>query len=271
MKESFRNFFTDREILDIFDYLDVSFERFISIGSIMLAFRRPIGDKCRHLLTLVYDRLDQNGSGVVAAHDVAAGYDPSRHPDVVAGKKTAEEEYRDFLDSFEVGGEVEGCVTRGEFMEYFSNVAASLEDDDLLCRIVGNTWLDPLDYESFEENYAKRLNIKERSFEPTVTNSFVSREPYNIISFEENTKTAKPTRLPLGKENSTIFSPNGLSLPNVEGGVRYLLKKANAALLTYGKAGILSFEKRLRYLIGISSDDMIVLGMLMQTKIGRLP
>ena len=238
--------FTDREILYMFDFLDASFNRLVSIDSIMHAFRRPMGDKCRHLLTLVFDRLDQEGKGVVNAHVIAESYDPSKHPEVVAGKRTAEEEYRDFLDSFEVGGEVEGCVTRAEFMDYFSNLAAALDDDEAFCVTIGNTWLDPREYESFEINFEKRMDIKERSFEPPVTNSFVSREPYDIISFEEKGKTPKSTKIPYEKENTTIYGPNLLSLPVVEGGVRFLLKKASSALLTYGKMGILSFERKLR-------------------------
>ena len=133
--------FTENEIRAIYDFLDYDKKRLVKITDIMDSFRRKLDEKCKRLLTLVFDRLDQNGRGMVAAHDVAAGYDPSRHPDVVAGKKTAEEEYRDFLDSFEVGGEVEGCVTRGEFMEYFSNVAAAMDDDDLFCNTISGTWL----------------------------------------------------------------------------------------------------------------------------------
>ena len=141
MKEYFPGMFTENEIRAIYDFLDYDKKRLVKITDIMDSFRRKLDEKCKRLLTLVFDRLDQNGRGMVAAHDVAAGYDPSRHPDVVAGKKTAEEEYRDFLDSFEVGGEVEGCVTRGEFMEYFSNVAAAMDDDDLFCNTISGTWL----------------------------------------------------------------------------------------------------------------------------------
>ena len=246
VKESFPRMFTDHEILTIFDFLDASFDRVVSIESIMHAFRRPMGVKCKHLLAIVFDRLDHEGRGLVSAQVVAEGYDPSKHPEVVAGKRSSEEEYRDFLDSFEVGGEVEGCVTRGEFMEYFSNFAAALDNDEIFCAIVGNTWLDPREYESFEINFEKRMDVKERSYEPTMTNSFVSREPYDIISFEDKTKNPKSSRMPQEKENTSIYSPNSLSLPVVEGGVRFLLKKASSALLTYGKAGILSFERKLR-------------------------
>ena len=133
--------FTDHEILTMFDFLDASFNRLVSIDSIMYAFRRPMGVKCKHLLAIVFDRLDQEGRGAVNANVIAEGYNPSNHPDVVAGKRTAEEEYRDFLDSFEVGGEVEGCVTRAEFIDYFSNVAAALDNDEVFCTIITGTWL----------------------------------------------------------------------------------------------------------------------------------
>ena len=37
--------------------------------------------------------------------------------------------YREFLDTFDVGGEVDGKVTRAEFENYYANVGASVDSD----------------------------------------------------------------------------------------------------------------------------------------------
>jgi hypothetical protein len=52
-----------------------------------------------------------------------------------------EEEYHDFLDGFEVGGKIDGCVTRPEFISYFANEAAAFDDEDYFIELIANTWL----------------------------------------------------------------------------------------------------------------------------------
>ena len=58
------------------------------------------------------------------------GFDAARHPAVVAGRRSADEVYREFLDTFDVGGVVDGKVTRAEFDHYYHNVSCSIDDDD---------------------------------------------------------------------------------------------------------------------------------------------
>lgn len=107
----------------------------------MDALRPQLTEKSRRLVALVFDRMDQEGSGAVDAHEIAANYDPSKHPDVLTNRLSAEAAYKDFLDSFDVGGEVEGRVTRGEFIGYFTNVAAVMDSEDQFCQMVVNTWM----------------------------------------------------------------------------------------------------------------------------------
>eukprot|EP00607_Mallomonas_marina_P006834 CAMPEP_0182425702 /NCGR_PEP_ID=MMETSP1167-20130531/12188_1 /TAXON_ID=2988 /ORGANISM="Mallomonas Sp, Strain CCMP3275" /LENGTH=73 /DNA_ID=CAMNT_0024606635 /DNA_START=122 /DNA_END=339 /DNA_ORIENTATION=- len=54
---------------------------------------------------------------------------PSGHPDVCEGKRESEEVRREFLETFDVGGEVEGRVTRGEFESYYASVGACVQED----------------------------------------------------------------------------------------------------------------------------------------------
>ena len=50
-----------------------------------------------------------------------------QHKDVVAGKKTEQECLREFLDTFDVGGVVDGKVTRQEFRNYYHSVSSGIE------------------------------------------------------------------------------------------------------------------------------------------------
>ena len=146
MKESFSTLFTYAEGSSIYNFLDhhtVDNRRLLSIDDIMNAVRAasPLSPKAARLVQLAFDQIDVQGVNSVDAHAVASGYDASRHPDVLAGRRSAEAEYQDFLDSFDVGGEEEGRVTRKEFADYYANVGAALCDDSQLCHIIGCTWL----------------------------------------------------------------------------------------------------------------------------------
>lgn len=74
--------------------------------------------------------LDTDKSGFVDVDDIVDKYDASRHPDVISGKATADDVYRDFLDVFEVGGDRDGKVSKREFDEYYATVSATIDDDD---------------------------------------------------------------------------------------------------------------------------------------------
>jgi hypothetical protein len=76
----------------------------------------------RALVMMAYDVLDKDGSGVVTRSDIVAAYDPSRHPEVVAGKKTPDEVITEFMAQWETD-RADGTVTRDEFLDYYKGAA----------------------------------------------------------------------------------------------------------------------------------------------------
>ena len=46
----------------------------------------------------------------------------------------------EFLETFEVGGEKDGHVTRREFDKYYQNVSSSIDDDDYFELMMRNAW-----------------------------------------------------------------------------------------------------------------------------------
>jgi Ca2+-binding EF-hand superfamily protein len=49
--------------------------------------------------------LDADKSGVVELNDIIAKYDGTKHPDVIAGKRTNEEVLREFMSTFDTDGD----------------------------------------------------------------------------------------------------------------------------------------------------------------------
>ena len=77
-------------------------------------------------------------------------YNASNHPDVKSGKKTEDEVLLDFLETFEVhrslsrgdkaSAKGDGKVSINEFMDYYSNVSASIDDDEYFNLMMTNAW-----------------------------------------------------------------------------------------------------------------------------------
>ena len=99
-----------------------------------------MSERRKKLVTLAFNTLDKDGNGVVEPSDIVNTYDASKHPDVLAGKKTPAEVLREFLDTFDVGGEVDGKVTRQEFENYYGNVGASIDNEDYFELMIRNAW-----------------------------------------------------------------------------------------------------------------------------------
>lgn len=58
--------------------------------------------------------MDADKSGIIELNDIQAKYDASKHPDVIARKRTADEVLREFLDTFDSGVK-DGKVTAVSF------------------------------------------------------------------------------------------------------------------------------------------------------------
>lgn len=94
-----------------------------------------LNDFRRNYVQQAFQILDRDGSGQIAKHDITGVFNTSQHPDVVQGRKTEEEVLTDFLDTFEIHssythpGSYDHKVTFDEFLEYYSNVSANIDDD----------------------------------------------------------------------------------------------------------------------------------------------
>lgn len=79
-------------------------------------------------------------------NDIKGIYNASRHPDVIAGKKTEEDILMEFLQTFETHHNImnseapDYIVTKEEFEEYYSNISASIDNDQYFELMINNAW-----------------------------------------------------------------------------------------------------------------------------------
>jgi hypothetical protein len=87
-----------------------------------------------------FDRMDSGGKNVIAPQNLVSNFAAARHPDVAAGVRTSDEVMQEFLDTFDVGGVEPGKITREEFVTYYHNLIAAVNDDSYMELVVRRTW-----------------------------------------------------------------------------------------------------------------------------------
>ena len=99
-----------------------------------------------NLVLKAYGKFDKNGDGIVNTTDLKGVYNANKHPDVINGKKTQDEVFLEFLETFEAhfadrhGGQKDGNISREEFIEYYNNVSMSIDLDSYFELMINNAW-----------------------------------------------------------------------------------------------------------------------------------
>jgi len=88
---------------------------------------------------LAFKKLDKTGDGVVTIEDLSLAYDVTHDPDFKSGLKSKKEILEDFLKQWETK-RIDGRVTPDEFIEYYNDVSASIDDDDYFELMIRNAW-----------------------------------------------------------------------------------------------------------------------------------
>ena len=93
-----------------------------------------------------FDKIDKNGNGLIELDDIKDTYNAKQHPDVKAKKKTEQEVLSEFLDTFELHHSLKNPDQRDrkvnlrEYMEYYTNVGSSIENDQYFELMITNAW-----------------------------------------------------------------------------------------------------------------------------------
>jgi len=111
----------------------------INFDEFLVALRGDLNENRLQYIKGAYDKLDVNKDGLVKLDDVASLYDVSQHPDVMAGKKTPEEAYKEFMSMWDTQV-ADGIVTFDEFCDYFRDVSASIDTDEYFAAMMVSAW-----------------------------------------------------------------------------------------------------------------------------------
>ena len=131
---------TEVELRKLFEHFDQDQSGSINYEEFVQGVRDPLSARRLDLVHQAFNKIDRDGSGEVLPAEVVGAYNADKHPDVIAGKKTKDQVLREFLDTFDVGGEKDGKVTRNEFENYYTNIGANIPNDDYFELMIRNAW-----------------------------------------------------------------------------------------------------------------------------------
>ena len=111
----------------------------VDFNEFLRAIRGDINQYRLGFIQQAYKKLDVTGDGKVTIEDISQLYDADFHPDVVQGKKTKEEVFREFMSQWDTIDK-DGIVTFEEFVDYFKDISASVDTDDYFATMMKSSW-----------------------------------------------------------------------------------------------------------------------------------
>jgi Ca2+-binding EF-hand superfamily protein len=216
----FRVDLSPNEIKVLFNLIDVDQSGEVSYDEFLREIRGDMNNARKKFVDQAFSKLDLDKSGVVEFSEIKQIYNVKKHPDVLSGKKTEDEAFMDFIETFQLHASIKGKgvtddeITRQEFQEYYENISASIDRDDYFALMMTNAWKLG-ERPSYEGRSAWRNEDKDKS------DSKGGAFAYN--------KRAKDTSIPVSQK-----APWGTS----EGKTSYnTSNNANQKSLQIGKGG----------------------------------
>lgn len=143
--KDFRVDLSPNEVKVVFGQFDRDNQGSIDYEEFLRQVRGEMNDRRKKICLQAFDKLDKDNSGVLEINDIKYVYNAKNHPDVRSGKKTEEDIFGEFLETFEthhniLKGNRDRRVTKDEWIEYYNNVSMSIDQDEYFETMMNNAW-----------------------------------------------------------------------------------------------------------------------------------
>ncbi|XP_028829708.1 calcyphosine-like b isoform X2 [Denticeps clupeoides] len=128
------------EAIGLFQQFDRDGSGQIDFDEFLITLRPPMSSARKEVIMEAFRKLDRTGDGVITIEDLQGVYNAKHHPKYQNGEWTEEQVFRKFLDSFDSPYDKDGKVTKDEFVNYYSGVSASIENDVYFILMMKTAW-----------------------------------------------------------------------------------------------------------------------------------
>ncbi|ELT98026.1 hypothetical protein CAPTEDRAFT_204572 [Capitella teleta] len=129
----------DDELRTLFNAFDKDGSGQISFDEFLVRIRPPMSKNRTDMIKKAFVKMDKTGDGVITTEDLEGIYDVKQHPKYQSGQWTKKQCFAEFLKAFDVG-EQDGTVTYEEFVNYYSGVSASIDQDAYFDLMMRQSW-----------------------------------------------------------------------------------------------------------------------------------
>lgn len=140
---------SDADFKMLFEHVDASGDGKVDYDEFLKAVRGRMPPLRRKLVGQVFRRIDHlarkggrgQGDGILDADDLMHAFSGKNHPEVRAGKKTESAVLGEMLQQFEGSkGNRDGRITMEEWISYYEELSASVENDDYFDQMIMGAW-----------------------------------------------------------------------------------------------------------------------------------
>ena len=126
------------QVDDIVRAFDFSGDGSISINEFLRQLRGPMPEIRVALVQQAWEVLDSAQDGQVTVQDMMSKYDVSQRPEVVQGTISKEQAMHEFMLVWDK--DQSGVITWPEFLDYYQDLSAAIDDDGLFELTIRNAW-----------------------------------------------------------------------------------------------------------------------------------
>ena len=126
------------ELATIFHHFDTDNSASISVTEFLVGVRGKMPAPRVEVVKMAYARLDKDNNRKVTLDDLLQVYSVDGHPDIMTGAKTPEEVIQEFSKDWDRNGDT--IITEDEFIEYYKDLSAGIDDDTYFELMLRNAW-----------------------------------------------------------------------------------------------------------------------------------
>jgi len=152
---------SNNEKKTIFDYFDTNSNGFIFYDNLIKSLCGKINDFRLNIVINVFNSFNnKNNNNKISLNNILSFYNKNSHPDVLTGKKLAEEVFGDFIDMVNIFKEYKEFINNNakydfwsvqDFVDFYSQISLGITDDAYFECLMKNVW-------NFDNNYYYNFN-----------------------------------------------------------------------------------------------------------------